>query len=129
MTQHSTTASERRHASLDKDCLHLSAVKVWCASGEFLEIDIVLVHIHLARVNLHDAGAGFLIWQGQFNLAIKTTRAQQSWIEDIRSVCRRNDLDVVILRETIKLVKQLKHSSMHFTSLTLARVSLCTDSI
>ena len=50
-------------------------------------------------------------------------------MEHVWPVCGRDYFDVVVLGETIQLVEQLEHCSVHFSGLALARTSLGTDGI
>lgn len=104
MTKLRSTATETDHACLHTDSLELSAVEIGGAAGKFLEVYIILIDVHLARVNLHNPGTGLLVREGKLNFAIETTRSQQSRVQDVRSVCGRNDLNAIVLGETIKLV-------------------------
>lgn len=124
VSQLSATTSQSNHASLDTDCLKLSTVKLRSATGKLLEIHIILVNVHLAGMDLHDTGAGLFVGEWELDLTIKTTRTKESRIQNVRSVSSSNDLDTIILSETIKLVEELKHGSVHFTSFVFTAASL-----
>ena len=47
------------------------------------------------------------IGHADIDLTVKTTRAQQRVIENIRAVCCRHDYDALVIAETVHLNKQL----------------------
>jgi len=98
-------SAQRGHAGLDADGLHLGSVELGGAAGQLLEVHIVLIHVHFARVDLHDARTGLLVRQRKLNFTIETTGAEEGRVENVRSVRRSNNLDVIVLREAIELVK------------------------
>jgi hypothetical protein len=56
-------------------------------------------------VDLHDARTGLLVRQRKLNFTIETTGTEEGRVENVRSVRRSNNLDVIVLREAIELVK------------------------
>ncbi len=52
----------------------------------------LLVDVHLAGVDLHDASAGVFRGCGQLDLSVQAARAQQSRIQRVGTVRRSNDL-------------------------------------
>uniref|UniRef100_A0A3B3BFM8 TATA box binding protein n=1 Tax=Oryzias melastigma TaxID=30732 RepID=A0A3B3BFM8_ORYME len=60
-------ATQSDHTSLHAHSLALSAVEVIRAASQLLIIDIK-TDIHLAGVNLHDAGSSLFIWHGELDL-------------------------------------------------------------
>ena len=68
--------------------------------------------VHLARVDLHDASTGLFIRMRKLNLTIKTSRTEKGGIQSVWSVGCCNDLNIVVLRETIELVKQFEHGPL-----------------
>jgi len=116
----STTSAESSHASLNANSFHLGSIEVRSTSSKFFVVYIVFVDIHFSRVNLHDTSTGLFIRMRKLNLTIKTSRTEKGGIQSVWSVGCCNDLNIVVLRETIELVKKLKHSAMHFTSFTFS---------
>ena len=84
--------TQRKHARLDAHRLELSAVEVVGAPPKLLKVDLV-VHVHLARMDLQDACASLLCREGELNLAVDAARAQQRRVENVDAVGRGNDLD------------------------------------
>mmetsp|Transcript_106734 Transcript_106734/g.333872 ORF Transcript_106734/g.333872 Transcript_106734/m.333872 type:complete len:212 (-) Transcript_106734:122-757(-) len=84
--------AERLHASLHADGLELGPVEVLRAPGQLGEVHVVLLVVHLPRVNHHDAGPGVLIRVRQFDLAVQPTGTQQSWVKRVGPVCGGDNL-------------------------------------
>ena len=80
-------------------------------------------------MNLHDTCTCLLVWKGKFDFSVKTTGSEQGWIKDIRPVGSSDNLDIIILRETIQLVEQLKHSSVDLSHFIFTSATFGTDSI
>lgn len=88
------------------------------------------IHVHFTRVDLQNSSTGFFCWVRQLNLAVETTRSKQSRIQHVRSIRRRDHLDVRVAREPIQLVEELQHGSLHFSVAgLLAAETLRTNSI
>eukprot|EP00037_Helgoeca_nana_P025280 m.274576 g.274576 ORF g.274576 m.274576 type:complete len:377 (+) comp26901_c1_seq1:1639-2769(+) len=112
---------QRNHPSFDAHRLALCSVEVFCTPRQLFVVHIG-AHVHLARVDLHDAGPGLLVGVGELDLPVKTTRPQKCRVKNIDSVGGRNDLDVVVGLESIKLIQELEHRPLHLTVSGLFRV-------
>mmetsp|Transcript_4816 Transcript_4816/g.9962 ORF Transcript_4816/g.9962 Transcript_4816/m.9962 type:complete len:201 (-) Transcript_4816:1065-1667(-) len=97
-------AAERQHARLNAHGLELRAVEVVRAPAELLEVHLA-VHVHLARVDLHDARAPLLRGQRELNLSVDAPRAEQRRVEDVDPVGRRDHFDQLAAREAVHLVE------------------------
>lgn len=151
-------ASQSRHTSLNTHGLvnvslareafaathlQLSAVEILSAASQLGEVDVckstskrqlkkkkrrTRICVHLARVNLHDASAGFLVREREFDLTIETTRTKEGRIQDVNTVrgcavikCRRegsgmrtcDNLHTRRGGEAVQLIQELKHSALH----------------
>jgi len=80
-------------------------------------------------MDLHNLYASLFVRQRQLNLAVKTTRSEKSWIQNVRPISCRNNLDVIILSESVKLIKQFEHRPMYFTGLSLTTASFFSNSV
>lgn len=129
MSELSASPPEGNHTSLDAYCLKLCTIELLCTPCKFLEVNVILIDIHLPGVNLHDSCTSLLVRERQLNFSIETARSQQSRVQDIRSICGGNNLNAVILGKTIKLIQELKHGTMNFSRLILTAASLGTNCI
>lgn len=64
-------------------------------------------------MDLEDLGSGLEVREAKLNLAVKAPWAHQRRVEGIRAVGSHENLDVTACIETIKLVHDLKHCSLH----------------
>jgi hypothetical protein len=124
-----STSAKSHHASFNAYCLELCAIEFLGATSKLLKVHIILVYVHLAGVDLHNAGSSLLIRKGQLNLSVKSSRTKKSWVKDVWSVSCRNDLDPVILGEPIELIEEFEHSSVNFTGLTFSTSSFGANCI
>ena len=111
--------------------LTLSSIEVVGRPGQLLVVD-VRVDIHLPGVDLHDPGPGLLGGGGELDLPVQSARPEQSRVKNVNSVCSSDNLededfndtnavvadlvvylDIIIRRETVQLIEQLQHSSLH----------------
>lgn len=60
--------------------------------GVSILLSLTLVHIHFPAVNLQDAPPRLFRRVGQLDLAIQSPGSQQSGIQNVRPVGRRDDL-------------------------------------
>lgn len=81
-------------------------------------------------MNAHDLCAGLFVGQRELNLPIETAGTEQGGIEDVDTIRCSQNLDAIIGGETIQLVEELQHSSLHLPVAGLLRVkTLCADGI
>ena len=66
-------------------------------------------------MNFEDLHSALQVRHSELNLPIKTTRSSQCWVKGVRSICCHQHLNISSGFETIKLVDDFKHSSLHFT--------------
>ena len=71
-----------------------------------LEVNIVRQRL-TACMDLEYGLPALYIGHADIDLTVKTTRAQQRVIENIRAVCCRHDYDALVIAETVHLNKQL----------------------
>lgn len=71
--------------------------------------------------------SGIYVWIWELYFSIDSTRSQQSRVENIDSVCCHNDFNSLSCFETIKLIQQLQHSSLHFRVSPLSFHSWTSD--
>ncbi len=113
--------TQRNHTGLDADRLEHGAAKLVGAACQLAPVDTV-GDLHLSRVDLEDLGAGLLVGQREFDLAVQTAGTQQGRVEDVDTICRGEDLDSVVRGETVQLVEKLQHGSLNFSVATLLAV-------
>jgi hypothetical protein len=104
--------SDGEHASLGADRADISAGGVGAEAGDKFVAD-VLVEGHSLGVDLEDLHAAFKVRQAKLNLPIETAGTCECRVEGVRSVGRHEDLDVSTGVETIKLVDNFEHGSLH----------------
>mmetsp|Transcript_36531 Transcript_36531/g.77740 ORF Transcript_36531/g.77740 Transcript_36531/m.77740 type:complete len:357 (-) Transcript_36531:70-1140(-) len=63
-------------------------------------------------MNFEDVGSSFQVGQAKLDLAVKTTRTQEGWVERVGSVRGHQNLDVSSSLETIQLIHNLQHRSL-----------------
>ena len=86
--------------------------------------------VHLSRVDLENLCSCGLVWIRQLDFSVDATRAEQCRVENVDTVCRRDDLDVVGGGETVELVQQLEHRALHFSvAAVLGAVAFSANSI
>lgn len=66
--------------------------------------------------------AALIVWQAELDAAVETPRAQERWIERIRTVCRHQHLDVATRVEAVELVDELEHRALDLVVATGAVV-------
>jgi len=66
---------------------------------------------------------------GEFDFSINSSWSEQSWVEDIDSVGGHNNFDCLGGFESVKLIEQLKHSSLHFRVASLSVHPRASDRI
>ena len=58
------------------------------------------------------------------------TWSEQGWVEGVRSIGRGDNFDLLVRRETVKLIQQFQHSTLHFAvAALLTAVTLRADGI
>ena len=80
-------------------------------------------------MNFQNTNSGFFIWPWELNLSIKSTRSEEGWVKNVRPISGSDDLDIITLRETVKLVQKFQHSSMDLSGLTFSGTSFGANSI
>ncbi|KAI6764693.1 hypothetical protein HG531_012580 [Fusarium graminearum] len=81
--------------------------------GNLGEVDTT-GQIHLSAVNTENIRSGLNTRRGELDLSVDTSWSQESGVENIETIGGHDDLDVLGGLETIKLVQQLQHGSLHF---------------
>lgn len=124
-----SSLTKGKHAGLSADSLAFGTGGARHLLRDLHEVDPAH-QVHLARVNLEDVEASVLVGVRELDLSVDTARSQQSIVKDVNSVGRHDNLDLVRCLETIELVEQLKHGSLHLrvTPLTAAH-SGATDGV
>ena len=103
--------------------------RVGAESGEEI-VSNVSLHAHLLSVNLENVGPASQIRQSELDLPVETARSNEGWVESIRTVRSHENLqrmrmgekkrvrsdgylDVSSRIETVELIDQLEHSTLH----------------
>ena len=73
----------------------LLTVEIVAATRQLVIIN-VRMNVHLARVNLHNAGPCLLVWGGELDFTIETTGAEKCWVENVNAIGGGDDFDVVV---------------------------------
>lgn len=120
--------SQREHTSLSADSFGLCSRATWHRLGNLHQVD-ASNEIHFARVDLQDVKSSLFVGVGELYLSVDTAGAEQGIVQNIDSIGCHDDLDVCGRLETIKLVKKLEHSSLHFRITSGALYTLATDGI
>lgn len=121
--------TEGDHTRLDTDGLELGTTELVGAASQFGPVDGV-VDGHLARVDLQDVGAGFLVGQRELDLAVETAGTQEGRVEDVDAVGGCKDLDAVVRGKAVELVEEFKHGALDFSVAGLFAVeSLGSDGV
>mmetsp|Transcript_7696 Transcript_7696/g.26505 ORF Transcript_7696/g.26505 Transcript_7696/m.26505 type:complete len:458 (+) Transcript_7696:35-1408(+) len=103
---------EREHASLHAYGLELRAVEVLGAPAQLVKVD-VRVDVHLPGVDLQDSRAGLLVRVGELDLAVQSATPHQRGVQDVGPVGGGDDLDLCVGGESVQLVQELQHRSLH----------------
>lgn len=81
-------------------------------------------------MNLENLVFCFQVWNWEFDFSINTTWPDQGWIQTFYFICSHDDFNFCMSIKTVKLIQQLKHSSLDlFLSTWIWIVSLCSNSI
>lgn len=115
------TLPQRDHTGLHADSLEHGASELVRAARQLGPVDAV-VDRHLARVDAEDLRARLLVGQGELDLAVQTARTEQGRVEDVDTVRGREHLHAVVRGETVQLIEELQHGSLHLTVTGLLRV-------
>lgn len=67
-------------------------------------------------------GTHLQIWQTKFHFSVQTTRSHQRWIQNVRPVGGHQHFDVASRIETVQLIDQLQHGTLHFVIATCSVV-------
>ena len=97
MLDHSRLPSQSDHAGLHSHRLHLRPVEILCAARQLVEVHILEVHFHLARVDAQDLSPGGFSGMRELHLAVQTTGTKESRIQSVWPIrCSYYLLDKVI---------------------------------
>ncbi len=105
--------SQGVHSGLSADALDLSAGRARHRLRDLLQVDSAR-QIHLPRVNLEDVCSRLLVRWRKFNLAVDAAGAQKRRVEDVDSIGRHNDLNVLRGLEAVELIEKLQHGTLDF---------------
>ena len=105
---------QRNHPRLDAHGLELRAAKLVRAPRQFGPVDRV-VDRHLPAVDLEDLRSGLLVGQGELDLSVQASRAEERGVEHIDAVGGREDFDPVVGCEAVQLVEEFQHRSLDFS--------------
>ncbi|KAI6756744.1 hypothetical protein HG530_011342 [Fusarium avenaceum] len=108
-----SSLTESVHACFRTHTLQLGTRASIHLLGDLVEVDTT-GQVHLAAVDAENIGSGLDAGWGELDLSVDTSWSQERRVENIETVGGHNDLDVLGGFETIKLVQQLKHGSLHF---------------
>lgn len=65
-------------------------------------------------MNLEDVSSGFEVRQRKFDFTVKPTGSKDSRVESVGSVGRHKNLDVAPRLESVQLVDDFEHGTLHF---------------
>ena len=105
--------SQCKHTCLGTHGFTLGTGGTWHLLGYLVKVDATH-QVHFTRVNLEDINPSILVRIRELNLPINSTGSEQCIIQNIDSVCRHNNLDILGGLETIQLVQKLEHRTLYF---------------
>ena len=73
-------------------------------------------------MDLHDSGPGFLVGMRELDLAVETSGSEQRGVEDVHAVGGGDHFDLTARRESVQLVEELQHGTLHLAIAGLFRV-------
>ena len=100
------------HAGLSTDPFQLRPTATIHLLSDLREIDSPR-QIHAPAVNPQDIRPSLHRGWGEFNLPIDPPRPQQGGIEDVQTIRRHDDLDILRRFEPIELIQQFQHRPLH----------------
>lgn len=82
----------------------------------------------LSQDSLQHTGSGWLVWEGDVDQLVETTRSDEGLIEDVRSVGSSNEEEVLLDTDSVHLSEQLvQHSVSCSTCISLRASSGCSN--
>ena len=80
-------------------------------------------------MDFQNVQTGILVGVRELDLAVDTARPEKGVVENVDSVCCHDDFDVLSGLESIKLVEQLEHSSLHLRVTPASFDSAASDGV
>lgn len=105
--------AEGVHARLGAHALELSTRAPVHFLGNLCEVDAA-GEIHLPAMDAQNISAGLNARRRELNLAVDAARTEKSGIENIETVRRHDNFDVLGGLEAVELVEELQHCALDF---------------
>jgi hypothetical protein len=90
--------------------VRLTPVKFSVSAAEVPEVHIPRVHGSLAKDDLKDGETGLVVWRGDVDQLAQATGTHQRGVDDIGSVGRTDDEDVLSRADTVQLCAGKHHT-------------------
>lgn len=129
---HFSSCADGKHPGFGAHGANVGSRRIGAESSQQFESNVLLT-VHASRMNLENIGTSLQIGQSKLNLAIQSTRSHKRRIQNVWSIGRHQDFDISTCLESIELIDNLKHRSLHFivtaSAVFEARSSNCINFI
>ncbi|GMR51339.1 hypothetical protein PMAYCL1PPCAC_21534, partial [Pristionchus mayeri] len=104
--------TNREHARLRAHRTDLRTCGVGAETCQQIVSDVAL-DAHLFSVDLEDVRTSGKIWQRELDLPVESSGSHEGGVEGVGTVSRHEHLDVSAGVESVELVDQLEHRTLH----------------